>query len=255
MTAKYQLYRDNAGKFRFRLVAENKRTVVAGQSYGTRATCINGIESVRKNCGSSIEDATTAEVTKISFPKYQIFIDKAGEYRFNLFASNGEVIASSEGYSSKKGCLNGIASVQRIGNSEIEDLTIAEKSEEETDVSEKITREPTPIEPQVVEEKIEMALPVAETPATLQPEPTPELSSIPQSSDEKIGIKPPSAISKTAIAIAIIVALVGILLLALGGLVNLGTTLGTSDVTARAILMLTGEIVLGVAVLFYAYKK
>jgi len=43
--------------------------------------------------------------------KFEVCTDKAGEYRFRLKAPNGEVIATSEGYSSKKSCMNGIQSV------------------------------------------------------------------------------------------------------------------------------------------------
>lgn len=45
--------------------------------------------------------------------KFEVYTDKSGEYRFKLKASNGEVIASSEGYSSKKSCMNGIESVKK----------------------------------------------------------------------------------------------------------------------------------------------
>jgi len=45
--------------------------------------------------------------------RFEIAIDKAGEHRFNLLASNGQVILSSEGYTRKEGCLNGIESVRR----------------------------------------------------------------------------------------------------------------------------------------------
>lgn len=45
--------------------------------------------------------------------KFELYTDKSGEYRFRLKAGNGEVIATSEGYSSKAGALNGIESVQR----------------------------------------------------------------------------------------------------------------------------------------------
>src|SRR4030042_1478872 len=133
MAAKYKLYKDKAGKYRFRLIAENGRTIATGEAYARRLSCLNGIESVKKNSGSSIED-TTIESPMIPFPKYQILVDKAGEYRFNLSASNGEVIASSEGYSSKEGCLNGINAVRRIGNSEIEDLTTATEKQEDTPI-------------------------------------------------------------------------------------------------------------------------
>ncbi|MBM9590593.1 YegP family protein [Leptospira sp. 201903075] len=44
--------------------------------------------------------------------KFEIYKDKAGEFRFRLKAGNGEIIASSEGYASKQSCENGIASVK-----------------------------------------------------------------------------------------------------------------------------------------------
>lgn len=44
--------------------------------------------------------------------KFELFTDKGGQWRFNLKASNGQVIASSEGYSSKASALNGIESVR-----------------------------------------------------------------------------------------------------------------------------------------------
>jgi uncharacterized protein YegP (UPF0339 family) len=45
--------------------------------------------------------------------KFEVYTDKAGEFRFKLKAPNGEVIAVSEGYSSKKSCMNGIESVKK----------------------------------------------------------------------------------------------------------------------------------------------
>jgi uncharacterized protein len=46
--------------------------------------------------------------------KFEVYKDKAGEYRFRLKAANGEVIATtSEGYRSKKSCMNGIQSVKK----------------------------------------------------------------------------------------------------------------------------------------------
>ena len=45
--------------------------------------------------------------------KFEVWTDKAGEYRFRLKAPNGEIIATSEGYSSKKSCMNGIQSVMK----------------------------------------------------------------------------------------------------------------------------------------------
>ncbi|WP_270411001.1 YegP family protein [Microbacterium maritypicum] len=45
--------------------------------------------------------------------KFELYTDKSGEYRFRLKAGNGEVVAISEGYSSKSAALNGIDSVRR----------------------------------------------------------------------------------------------------------------------------------------------
>lgn len=44
---------------------------------------------------------------------FEIYKDGAGEYRFRLKACNGQVIAVSEGYTTKAACLNGVESVQR----------------------------------------------------------------------------------------------------------------------------------------------
>ena len=45
--------------------------------------------------------------------KFEVYTDKAGEHRFRLKAGNGETILSSEGYSAKDGCANGIESVRK----------------------------------------------------------------------------------------------------------------------------------------------
>jgi uncharacterized protein len=57
--------------------------------------------------------------------KFELFVDKGGEYRFNLKASNGQTIASSEGYSSKASAINGIESVKaNAADAVVEDQTI-----------------------------------------------------------------------------------------------------------------------------------
>ena len=45
--------------------------------------------------------------------KFELYTDSAGKYRFRLKASNGQVIAASQGYASKKSALDGIASVRK----------------------------------------------------------------------------------------------------------------------------------------------
>ena len=46
-------------------------------------------------------------------PKFEVYTDKAGEFRFRLKAKNGEIIAVGEGYKTKASCLNGIDSIRR----------------------------------------------------------------------------------------------------------------------------------------------
>ncbi|MBR2254807.1 MAG: YegP family protein, partial [Candidatus Methanomethylophilaceae archaeon] len=82
------------------------------QTYSTKKTALAGIESVKKNAGSDIEDQTLAEPVAVKNPKWEIYNDKAGEFRFRLKASNGEIILASQGYSSKASCKNGIESVK-----------------------------------------------------------------------------------------------------------------------------------------------
>lgn len=99
--------------FKFDLKAGNGEVIATSEVYTTEAACLNGIESVKNNCGADVEDQTVADVVVVKHPKYEVYKDKADEFRFRLKARNGEVIAASEGYKSKDGCMNGIASVKK----------------------------------------------------------------------------------------------------------------------------------------------
>ena len=66
-----------------------------------------------KNCASEIEDQTVEGFAAVKHPKYEVYVDKKGEFRFRLKARNGEIIATGEGYKTKKSCLNGIASIKK----------------------------------------------------------------------------------------------------------------------------------------------
>ena len=74
---------------------------------------MNGIESVRKNCVAPVEDQTVENFEVLKHPKFEVYTDKAGEFRFRLKARNGEIIAASEGYKKKASCMNGIESVKK----------------------------------------------------------------------------------------------------------------------------------------------
>lgn len=98
---------------KFNLKAGNGEIIATSEVYSSEKTCLNGIESVRKNCASAIEDQTVEGYAVLKHPKYEVYADKKGEFRFRLKARNGEIIASGEGYKTKKSCLNGIASIQK----------------------------------------------------------------------------------------------------------------------------------------------
>ena len=125
---KFQVYKDAAGKYRFRLRADNNKIIAVGEAYEQYTSCINGIKSIQKNSKAPIED-TTVEGQRFSNPKFQVYKDNAGKFRFHLYARNGEIIAdSSEGYETKDACFNGINVVGQSDNAEIKDLTESEES-------------------------------------------------------------------------------------------------------------------------------
>lgn len=100
--------------FVFNLKAGNGEVIAVSEVYSSEASCMKGIESVRKNAvEAKLEDQTVAEVVAVTNPKFEVYVDKAGEFRFRLKARNGEPIAASEGYKAKASCMNGIESVRK----------------------------------------------------------------------------------------------------------------------------------------------
>ena len=87
------------GEFQFNLKATNGQIILTSEGYTTKAACLNGIESVRKN-------GPVAE-------RYEVKEARNGKPFFNLKATNGQVIGSSQMYASERTMKQGIASVQR----------------------------------------------------------------------------------------------------------------------------------------------
>ena len=99
---------------KFDLTATNGQPILASEVYTTMAACRKGIASVSKNAPiAGLENQTEESYAVIGHPKFEMYQDKAGEYRFRLKARNGKIIGISEGYTAKAGCLNGIESVQK----------------------------------------------------------------------------------------------------------------------------------------------
>ena len=98
----------------FNLKAGNGQVIATSEIYNSMAACKNGIESVRKNAPiAPIEDQTVEGFAVEKNPKFEMYMDKRGEFRFRLKAKNGEIIAVGESYKDKGSCLNGIESVKK----------------------------------------------------------------------------------------------------------------------------------------------
>jgi len=95
----FEVYKDKAGEYRFRLKASNGQTILSSEGYSAKTGCMNGIESVREN--SKLET------------RFETYEDKSGKHRFRLKAANGQVIGSGEAYESETGLKAGIDSVIR----------------------------------------------------------------------------------------------------------------------------------------------
>jgi uncharacterized protein YegP (UPF0339 family) len=99
MAGKFELFKDKAGEFRFRLKAGNGETILASEGYKQRASAMNGIESVRKNAADD--------------GRFERKDSTSGKPMFNLKAKNGQVIGTSELYSSASSRDAGIESVKK----------------------------------------------------------------------------------------------------------------------------------------------
>ena len=99
---------------KFDLKAGNGEVIATSEVYTSKSACLNGVESVRKNAPvAALEDQTVEGYAEEKNPKFEVYQDKKGEYRFRLKATNGQVIATGEGYVAKASCLNGVESVRR----------------------------------------------------------------------------------------------------------------------------------------------
>ncbi len=108
------IIREKNEKYSFRLKAGNGEVIATSQLYKSLQTCKAGIASVAQNAPiAALEDQTVEGFQTQKHPKFEVYLDNAGEYRFRLKAKNGQNIAASEGYKALQSCLNGIESVRR----------------------------------------------------------------------------------------------------------------------------------------------
>lgn len=99
---------------KFDLKASNGQVIASSQNYKSKSGIKKGINSVMKNAViAGLEDQTKEDYEPVKNPKFEVYTDKAGEFRFRLKASNGQIIAVGEGYTTVKNCLKGIASIRK----------------------------------------------------------------------------------------------------------------------------------------------
>ncbi len=110
---KFVVRKTNTG-VKFDLKASNGQVIATSEVYNSDAACKNGIESVKKNAPvAAVENQTVEGYATEMNPKFEIYADKAGEFRFRLKATNGQIIAVSEGYTTLANCQNGVESVKK----------------------------------------------------------------------------------------------------------------------------------------------
>ena len=110
---KFVVRKTNTG-VKFDLKASNGQVIATSEVYNSDAACKNGIESVKKNAPvAAVENQTVEGYATEKNPKFEIYADKAGEFRFRLKATNEQVIAVSEGYTTLANCQNGVESVKK----------------------------------------------------------------------------------------------------------------------------------------------
>lgn len=107
--------KQNSQGYTFSLKAPNGEIIATGgEVFNSLQACKNSIESVITNAPTvGVDDTTAIRYSEVKCPKFEIYLDNKGEYRFRLKARNGEPILASEGYTAKSGCKNGIESVRK----------------------------------------------------------------------------------------------------------------------------------------------
>ncbi|MCX2678741.1 YegP family protein [Galbibacter sp. EGI 63066] len=102
---------DKNDKFYFHLKAENGQIILASQAYEAKSSAQNGVQSVIDNAQDS--------------SRYERKTASNGKFYFNLKSGNGQVVGSSQMYSSEAGMQNGINSVKNnAAKAVIKDLTV-----------------------------------------------------------------------------------------------------------------------------------
>lgn len=113
MAGKFIIARGKGGRYGFSLKANNGQTIAAGGPYSSLEACRSCVENVRRIARAGIEDQTVSGDGARPAPKYEIYVDGEGRFRFRLRAADGEIVAAGDGYKAKASCKNGIDAIGR----------------------------------------------------------------------------------------------------------------------------------------------
>ena len=121
---KYVIKQTSDGCYMFNLVASNGQVIGTSQKYRALNSAKSGVESVKRISYTRVEDQTVQDVKKLTHPKWELYEDDVGEFRFRLKAMNGEIILASQGYSAKASAQKGLESVKK--NAEEAEVVVEE---------------------------------------------------------------------------------------------------------------------------------
>ena len=113
ITGKFDIERAlDSKRWFFNLLTNGGSVIGASRPYSSVTAVMNGISSVISNAyKASVEDQTLKRAEILPFPKWVIYLDNNEKFNFILYASNGNPVIHSHGYSSKQGCKKGIEGI------------------------------------------------------------------------------------------------------------------------------------------------
>lgn len=124
----FDIKKSRDGRYVFNLYAANRVIVATSQIYSSSQSALTGIKSVIANAErANVEDQTLKQYSQQPYPKWEIYVDKGGQYRWRLLATNGSCILHSQGYTQKSTCKKGIESVIRTAKNAQIDKSYLEK--------------------------------------------------------------------------------------------------------------------------------
>ena len=97
---------------KFDLLGADGAVLLSSEVYSGERAYLNGVESVKKSCLGGIEDQTVEGFEALSHPKFEVYVDQGGKFRFRLKAVNGQIVASSKPFADKAACLACAAAVK-----------------------------------------------------------------------------------------------------------------------------------------------